>query len=99
MASGFYLIVFKKLSASFTGIIGRVVGFGGVGRVDSAADDYFTSSKYTRHLSCNIGAALIRLASEVGLLALTLSNICVLSFASHQARYCTRFVVPKTWQI
>jgi hypothetical protein len=43
MASGFYLIVFRRFSASFTGIIiGRVVGFGGVGRVDSTADDNFT---------------------------------------------------------
>jgi hypothetical protein len=36
------LIVFIRFSASFTGIIGRVVGFGGVGRVDSTADDKFT---------------------------------------------------------
>ena len=88
-SSGFYFIVFRRFSASFTGIIGRVVGFGGVGRVDSTADDYFTrtSSKCTRRLSCNLGAALIRLTSEVGLLALTLSNICVLSFASHQHYY------------
>ena len=86
MASGFYLIVFRKISASFTGIIGRVVGFGGVGRVDSTADRLLhTSSKYIRRLSCNLGAALIRLASEVGLLALPLSNICVLRFASHQS--------------
>jgi hypothetical protein len=42
MASGFYSIVFRIFSASFTSIIGRVVGFGGVGRVDSTADDYFT---------------------------------------------------------
>jgi hypothetical protein len=42
MASGFYLIVFIRFSASFTDIIGRVVGFGGVGRVDSTADDNFT---------------------------------------------------------
>jgi hypothetical protein len=42
MASDFYLIVFRRFSASFTGIIGRVVGFGGVGRVDSTADDNFT---------------------------------------------------------
>jgi hypothetical protein len=43
IAYGFYLIVFRKFSASFTGIIiGRVVGFGGVGRVDSIADDYLT---------------------------------------------------------
>jgi hypothetical protein len=35
MAAGFYLIVFRTFSASFTGIIGRVVGFGGVGRVDA----------------------------------------------------------------
>jgi hypothetical protein len=42
MASAFYLIVFRRFSASFTGIIGRVVGFGGIGRVDSTADDYFT---------------------------------------------------------
>jgi hypothetical protein len=42
MASGFYLKVFRRFSASFTGIIGRVVGFGGVGRVDSTADDNFT---------------------------------------------------------
>jgi hypothetical protein len=40
MAFGFYLIVFRRSSASFTGIIGRVVGFGdGVGRVDSTIDD------------------------------------------------------------
>jgi hypothetical protein len=42
MASVFYLIVFRRFSASFTGIINRVVGFGGVGRVDSTADDNFT---------------------------------------------------------
>jgi hypothetical protein len=43
MASGFYLIVFKRFSASFTGIIGKVVGFSGVlGRVDRTADDNFT---------------------------------------------------------
>jgi hypothetical protein len=42
MACGFYLIVFRKFAASFTGIIGRVVGFGGVGRVDSTVDDNFT---------------------------------------------------------
>jgi hypothetical protein len=42
MASGFYLIVFRKKSASFTGIIGIVVGFGGVCRVDSTAGDDFT---------------------------------------------------------
>jgi hypothetical protein len=42
MASGFYLIVFRRFPASFTGIIGRVVGFGGEGRVDSTADDNFT---------------------------------------------------------
>jgi hypothetical protein len=42
MASGFYIIVFRRFSASFTGIIGRVVGFSGVGRVDSTADDNFT---------------------------------------------------------
>jgi hypothetical protein len=42
MASGFYFIVFITFSASFTGIIGRVVDFGGVGRVDSTADDNFT---------------------------------------------------------
>jgi hypothetical protein len=42
-AAGFYLIVFRRFPAtSFTGIIGRVVGFGGVGRVDSTADDNFT---------------------------------------------------------
>jgi hypothetical protein len=46
MASGFYLIVFRRFSASFTGIIGRAVGFGGVGRVDSTADDNYMSSKY-----------------------------------------------------
>jgi hypothetical protein len=44
MASGFYfIIVFRRFSASFTSIIGRVVGFGGLGRVDSTADDNFTS--------------------------------------------------------
>ena len=50
MASGFYLIEFRRFSASFTGIIGRVVGFGGVGRVDSTADDNILhmSSKYIR---------------------------------------------------
>jgi hypothetical protein len=42
MASGFYLKVFRIFPASFTGIIGRVGGFGGVGRVDSTADDNFT---------------------------------------------------------
>jgi hypothetical protein len=42
MASGFYLKVFRRFSASFIGIIGRVVGFGGVGRVDSTKDDIFT---------------------------------------------------------
>jgi hypothetical protein len=42
MASGFYFLVFRRCYESFTGIIGRVVGFGGVGRVDSTADDYFT---------------------------------------------------------
>jgi hypothetical protein len=42
MASGFYLIVFRRFSASFTSIIGRVLGFGGAGRVDSTADDNFT---------------------------------------------------------
>jgi hypothetical protein len=42
MASGFYLKVFRRFPASFAGIIGRVVGFGGVGRVDSTADDNFT---------------------------------------------------------
>jgi hypothetical protein len=42
MASGFYSKVFRRFSASFTGINGRVVGFGGVGRVDSTADDNFT---------------------------------------------------------
>jgi hypothetical protein len=43
MASGFYLIVFRRFSASFTSITGRVVGFGGVGRVDtSTVDDNFT---------------------------------------------------------
>jgi hypothetical protein len=42
MASGFYLIAYRTFSANFTGIIGRVVGFGGVGRVDSTADDNFT---------------------------------------------------------
>jgi hypothetical protein len=42
MASGFYLKVFRRFSARFTGIIGRAVGFGGVGRVDSTADDNFT---------------------------------------------------------
>jgi hypothetical protein len=42
MASGFYLIVFRRFSASFTGIIGIVVGFGGVGRVDSTANYNFT---------------------------------------------------------
>ena len=44
MASGFYLIVFRRFSATFTGIvIGGVVGFGGVGRVvDSTVDDNFT---------------------------------------------------------
>jgi hypothetical protein len=42
MASGFYSKVFRKFSAGFTGIIGRVVGYGGVGRVDSTADDNFT---------------------------------------------------------
>jgi hypothetical protein len=39
MASGFYFLVFRRFYASFTG---SVVGFGGVGRVDSTADDYFT---------------------------------------------------------
>jgi hypothetical protein len=39
MASGFYLKVFRRFSASFTGIIGRVVAFGRVGRVDSTADE------------------------------------------------------------
>jgi hypothetical protein len=42
MASGFYLIVFRRFSASFTGIIGKVVGFGVVGRADCTADDNFT---------------------------------------------------------
>ena len=42
MASGFYFLVFRRFYPSFTGIIGRVAGFGGVGRVDSTADDYFT---------------------------------------------------------
>jgi hypothetical protein len=42
MASGFYLKVFRRFSPSFTGIFGRVVGFGGVGRIDSTADDNFT---------------------------------------------------------
>jgi hypothetical protein len=42
MASGFYFLVFRRFYASFTGIIGRVVGFGGVGRVNSTADEYFT---------------------------------------------------------
>jgi hypothetical protein len=43
MASGFYLIVFRRFSASFTGIIiGRVVGFGEVGRVHSTVEDNFT---------------------------------------------------------
>jgi hypothetical protein len=42
-AAGFYfIIVFRRFFASFTGIIGRVVGFGGVGRVDSTVDDNFT---------------------------------------------------------
>jgi hypothetical protein len=41
MAKGFYLIIFRKFSASFTSIIGRVVGFGGVGGVDSTAENYF----------------------------------------------------------
>ena len=40
MASSFYLIVFRRFFASFTGIIGRVVGFGGAGRLDSTADDF-----------------------------------------------------------
>jgi hypothetical protein len=42
MASSFYLKVFGRFSASFTGIIGRVVGFGGAGRVDGTAENSFT---------------------------------------------------------
>jgi hypothetical protein len=42
MASGFDLIAFRRFSASCTGIIGKIVGFGGVGRVVSTADDDFT---------------------------------------------------------
>jgi hypothetical protein len=45
MSSGFYLIVFRRFSASFTGI-GSVVDFGGVGRVDSTVDDNFTRVAY-----------------------------------------------------
>jgi hypothetical protein len=50
MASGFYLILFRRFSASFTGIIGRVVGFGRVGRV-STADDYFTRAANNMHVA------------------------------------------------
>jgi hypothetical protein len=78
MASGFYLIVFRRFSSSFTGIIGRVVGFGGG---DSTADDNFTRVaniyvEVTPH--CSVA---------VGLVGRHLSIICVLSFASHQLLY------------
>jgi hypothetical protein len=60
MASGFYLIVFRRFSASFTGIIGIVVGFGGARRVDSTADDNFTRIaniyvEVTPHYSVAVG--------------------------------------------
>jgi hypothetical protein len=60
MASGFYLIVFRIFPASFTGIIGRVVGFSGVGRVDSTVDDNFTLGaniyvEVTPHCSVAVG--------------------------------------------
>jgi hypothetical protein len=36
--------VFRRFSASFTSIIGRVVGFGGVGRVDSTGAQQMITS-------------------------------------------------------